>query len=82
MATPYTVRIASGDQFDHVYDVGQWPTGANINDPNQFAINETFYDPVAAATRANAFNRGVTPPPPWSPLTSGGTKPPAKGAHR
>ena len=81
MATPYTVRIAS-DQFDHVYDVGQWPTGADIRDPNQFAINETFYDPIAAATRANAFNRGVIPPAALAPLSSGGTKPPAKGAHR
>ena len=82
MATPYSVRLASGDVFDHVYDVGQWPTGADIRDPAQFAINESFYDPIVAATRARAFNSGLTPPAPWSPLTSGGVKPPAKGPHR
>ena len=80
MATPYTVRIAS-DQFDHVYDVGQWPTGADIRDPSQFLVNEAWYDPNVAAARAVGFNRGLTPPSAWSPY-GGGAKPPAKGPHR
>ena len=55
--TPYTYRLAVNPVTgDHGYDIGRWPSGADLNDPTQFEVHEHVYGQVDAAARVNALN--------------------------
>ena len=60
--TPYTYRLAVNPLTgDHGYDIGRWPSGADLNDPNQFEVAEHVYGQIDAATRVVVLNAAPQP---------------------
>jgi hypothetical protein len=74
-AETHNYRLATDPDGDHGYEVGFWPSGADMNDPAAFRVVAKCYSQGEAAQLAAQFD--AAPPPDHLPSDEsgeGGTK--------
>jgi len=69
-AEPHNYRLAVDPHGAHGYEVGFWPSGADLNDPAAFIVTAKCY--TQAEAQALAAHADANPPDHLPPDESGG----------